>query len=320
MRKVAYTVVVLLLTVRSGVVVADGPSAGPSPRQQVTSKEQAAAEQPASLEQKISPEQQAAAEKLGLPATITNSIGMKLVLIPAGEFMMGSSESPEELTRMYAKWKAKPKWFSGDQSQHRVRITKSFYMGMYEVTQKEYKAVVGGNPSTFTGSVRPVEGVSWEDAVEYCRKLSARENVTYRLPTEAEWEYACRADSTTQYSFDDSAAGLGRHAWLGDNSSSTTHPVGQKRPNAWGLYDMHGNVWELCADWYDEGHFKSGLVDDPTGPATGSFRVFRGGGWRDSAADCRTAVRLRILPVGFDSCLGFRIVAVPSASPVGGRR
>ncbi|MDG2221300.1 MAG: formylglycine-generating enzyme family protein, partial [Rubripirellula sp.] len=166
------------------------------------------------------------------------------------------------------------------------------------------------------GSQNPVETVSWEDAVEFCRKLSElpKEKAAghvYRLPTEAEWEYACRAATTTKYSFGDDGSQLGEYAWLEGNADSKTHPVGEKNPNAWGLYDMHGNVFEWCQDWY--GDYSSDMVTDPTGASAGSGRVIRGGCWSLSAEDCRSAIRDRDLPsyrYFFDG--GFRVACVPS--------
>ncbi len=228
---------------------------------------------------------------------------MKLVLIPAGEFMMGSpaTEAGRE----------------SDEQQHRVRITKSFHLGVHEVTQEAYERVMGTTPSRFKGPQHPVDTVSWNNAVEFCDKLSALPEEkaagrTYRLPTEAEWEYACRAGSTTRYSFGDNPADLGDHAWFKENSSVTTHPVGEKRPNAWGLYDMHGNVWEWCADWYDEGYYKSSPVDDPAAPSVGSDRVTRGGSWDFAATGCRAADRDKRLPGVRNLGLGFRVAAVVS--------
>jgi formylglycine-generating enzyme required for sulfatase activity len=184
---------------------------------------------------------------------VTNSIGMKLRLIPAGEFMMGSPGAERS---------------DDDETQHRVTLTKPFYLGVTEVTQEQYQKVMGTNPSQFKGPQNPVEKVSCADAVEFCRKLSAMPaektaGHVYRLPTEAEWEYACRAGTTTSYSFGDSVLQLSEYGWLNDNSYSSTHPVGEKKPNAWGLYDMHGNVWEWCQDWHGA---------DPSGFGDGSNR------------------------------------------------
>jgi formylglycine-generating enzyme required for sulfatase activity len=154
--------------------------------------------------------------------------------------------------------------------------------------------VMGTNPSNFKGSQNPVEKVSWDDAVEFCRNLSAmpaekKAGYIYRLPTEAEWEYACRAGTTTEYSFGDSDSALGDYAWYDENSGRTTHPVGGKKPNPWGLYDMHGNVFEWCQDWH--GDYPSGSVTDPTGAAVGSYRVYRGGSWDYYSGVCRSAIR-----------------------------
>ena len=236
---------------------------------------------------------------------VTNSIGMKLRLIPAGEFMMGSPET--ESDRL------------DTETQHRVSITKPFYLGVTEVTQEQYEKVMGTNPSNFyfLGPQNPVENVSWTDAVEFCRKLSAMPaektaGHLYRLPTEAEWEYACRAGTTTAYGFGDDLSPLerrsrvGDYGWFEDNSDSTTHPVGEKKPNAWGLYDMHGNVYEWCQDRY--GDYPSGSATDPTGATSGSYRVFRGGGWYDYAGYCRSASRDWGTPVNRGSLLGFRVL------------
>ena len=242
----------------------------------------------------------------GLSVEITNSIGMKLRLIPAGEFMMGSPED-------------------GMAPQHKVRITKSFYVGVYEVTQAEYEKLMGENPSRFSKggggaeevsgedtSSHPVENVRWEDAVAFCERLSAEEGKTYRLPTEAEWEYACRAGSTTRYSFGDDEESLGEYVWHTGNSDDKPHSVGKKKPNAWGLHDMHGNVWEWCADWY--GLYASEEVSDPSGPETGTSRVSRGGCWGSAAETCRAAFRIGSEPWNRDDDLGFRVAAVPSST------
>jgi formylglycine-generating enzyme required for sulfatase activity len=197
-----------------------------------------------------------------------DSIGMEFKLIPAGTFTMGEKNKARDVT-----------------------LTKPFKMGVHEVTQAQYEQVMKNNPSSFKGAENPVEQVSWEDAVEFCRKLSelsaekAAGNV-YRLPTEAQWEYACRAGTTTQFSFGDDESDLGDYAWYRENSASKAHPVGGKQPNAWGLYDMHGNVCEWGQDWHGD---SSGAVTDPTGPADGSGRVIRGGGWDFIAEICRSA-------------------------------
>ena len=246
------------------------------------------------------------------PNTITNSIGVKLVLIPKGTFMMGSPESEEGHQR-------------NNETQHEVTISKDFYLGVHEVTQAQYEKVMGKNPSHFQGAkVRnenadlPVEQVSWDDAVEFCKKLSElpdekKSGRVYRLPTEAEWEYACRAGSKTAYSFDDEEGLLPEYGWFSRNSSRRTHTVGLLEPNAWGLHDMHGNVWEWCSDWYEE--YPKGAVSDPTGPKEGSFRVYRGGSWSYVAAYCRSSSRSRDAPDFRFHDLGFRLALSSSGIP-----
>jgi formylglycine-generating enzyme required for sulfatase activity len=243
------------------------------------------------------------------PKEITNSIGMKLVLIPKGIFMMGSPESEEGRQK--------------DETQHEVTISKDYYLGVTEVTQGQYEMVMGTNPSYFrvgrisgSRSNHPVEQVSWGDAVEFCKKLSdlpeeKAAGRVYRLPTEAEWEYACRAGSKTAYSFGESSKSLGDYAWFDVNSQ--THPVGEKKANAWGLYDMHGNVLEWCSDWY--GEYPKDAVSDPRGPKEGSRRVDRGGGWFYEAADCRSANRVGLDPSTHSIYFGFR-VALSSDSDI----
>jgi formylglycine-generating enzyme required for sulfatase activity len=231
---------------------------------------------------------------------ITNSIGMRLVLVPAGEFLMGSPDSDDMANGNIEK------------PQHRVRLTQPFYLGVYPVTQEEYERVVGTNPSHFQGDLRrPVEQVSWDDAVAFCQELSALEGVEYRLPTEAEWEYTCRAGSTTRWCFGDSEAGLGDHAWYFGNSGGATHTVGEKKPNAWGLHDMHGNIWEWCADFVSK--YGEAPSTDPQGPRTGSNRVYRGGGWDCGGGYCRSADRFGDAPSCRSINLGFRVARSPSA-------
>ncbi len=231
--------------------------------------------------------------------TMTNSIDMLLVEIPAGEFLMGSSDSDRDAS-------------SAEKPKRRVRITQPFFLGVYPVTQAQWERVMGSNPSRFKGPDHPVERVSWNDCQEFIRRLNdlpGERGVVYRLPTEAEWEYACRAGSTTVYSFGDSAASLGDYAWYVSNSGRKTHPVGQKKPNSWGLYDMHGNVWEWCQDWHDSGYYAAAAspINDPTGPIAGSNRVIRGGSWGSHARYCRSANRNGHTPSrrGYD--LGFRL-------------
>ncbi|MEW5911076.1 MAG: bifunctional serine/threonine-protein kinase/formylglycine-generating enzyme family protein [Thermodesulfobacteriota bacterium] len=229
----------------------------------------------------------------------TNSVGMEFALIPAGSFMMGSPESDED-------------GYEGERPQHRVEITKPFYLGVTEVTQGQWKAVMGSNPSFFKGDEGfPVEGVSWEEAVEFTRRLNKEEGLkagTYRLPTEGEWEYACRAGSSTRYSFGDSESALGEYGWYDDNSGGRTHPVGEKEPNAWGLYDMHGNVWEWVSDWY--GSYSASPTRDPQGPSSGSGRVIRGGSWRHNPRSLRSANRFRSDPTSRDFDVGFRVARI----------
>jgi formylglycine-generating enzyme required for sulfatase activity len=245
------------------------------------------------------------------PKELTNSIGMKLVLIPKGTFMMGSPESEEGRCE--------------NESQHEVTISNDYYLGAYEVTQTQYQTVVGNNPSCYQGALvgnqnadLPVENVSLDDAVEFCKKLSElpeekKAGRVYRLPTESEWEYACRAGSKTIYSFDDEEGLLPEYGWFKRNSSQRTHTVGLLEPNAWGLYDMHGNVWEWCSDWY--GEYPKGAVSDPTGPTMGTDRVNRGGCWLYLAANCRSASRNWAKSSYQDGLLGFRVALSSSKIP-----
>lgn len=219
---------------------------------------------------------------------------MAFVKIPAGEFKMGSEKGD-----------------ANEKPVHMVRISQGFEMGQYPVTQSQWEAVMGSNPSEFKGPDRPVNRVSWEDVQEFIGRLNEREEeVTYRLPTEAEWEYACRAGSATEYFFGDDAGQLGDYAWYGDNAEGETHPVGQKKPNVWGQYDMHGNVWEWCQDWF--GGYSKEPLTNPTGPASGSGRVIRGGGWIGAAANCRSSCRIGGDPGARIDILGFRLLRTGS--------
>ncbi|MFO7902719.1 MAG: SUMF1/EgtB/PvdO family nonheme iron enzyme [Planctomycetota bacterium] len=262
-----------------------------------------------------------------LPTEVTNSVGMKLTLIPAGEFMMGRAQSSQEIVRMFDLDEDHAKYFSDESPQHRVRITKPFYLGVHEVTEEQWKAVMNTEP--WSGLSRPeqedeageegaeVPGyaashISWKEARKFCEKLSSEEGVKYRLPTEAEWEYACRAGSTAMYHFGDDVSTLGDYAWYEQNAYEAdekySHRIGQKEPNSFGLHDMHGNVWEWCQDWYGEDYYATSPANDPMGPEDGSARVHRGGSWYNTARSCRSANRSRYAPsLRSNSRLGFRV-------------
>ncbi len=196
---------------------------------------------------------------------------------------------------------------------HQVKVN-SFAIGKYPVTQAQYEAVMGTNPSHFSNNPQnPVEMVNWNDAQAFCQKLSQITGKTYRLPTEAEWEYACRAGTTTRFYFGDDAGQLEDYAWYDGNSQNTTHPVGQKKPNAWGLYDMSGNVWEWCEDdWHDN------YIGAPTDGSAwfikndnrSHHKCLRGGSWYFNPNDCRSANRLRCSPGYVNDNLGFRVACV----------
>jgi formylglycine-generating enzyme required for sulfatase activity len=258
-------------------------------------------------------EQNEYARKAKLPLVHENSLGMKLVLIPPGTFTMGSPPGEKGHDRY--------------EIQHRVTLTRGFYMGSTEVTQGQYRTATGKNPSHFKGDDRPVEMVSWHDAVGFCKKLTEQERAakkigsgdSYRLPTEAEWEYACRAGTTTPFFFGrtistDQANYDGDYVYKNGRKGvnrGQTIKAGSFPPNAYGLYDMHGNVWEWCWDRYRK--YPEEPVVDPTGPRVGSFRVSRGGSWLYGPIFCRSALRFRYDPsYRFDS-LGFRVVLVRSA-------
>ena len=275
----------------------------------------------------------------GKATEITNSIGMKLVLIPAGEFMMGSPDSD-------------PIAGSEEKPAHRVRITKPFYLGVYEVTQGEYQRVMGGNPSGFSanGAYKdtvagqdttryPVETVSWDDAVAFCQRLSdlAAERAagrSYRLPTENEWEYAARGGTRTIFPWGDSLSSqqanfngyfpirLGTPLYPRYPGGNTlegpclarTTTVGSYDQNPWGLYDTIGNVWEWCADRYAKDYYATSPASDPTGSSSATDRVLRGGGWRSDGGDCRSASRGRSVPGFRLQVYGFRVAGGRSGS------
>jgi formylglycine-generating enzyme required for sulfatase activity len=195
-----------------------------------------------------------------------------------------------------------------------VTLSRDFWLGRYEVTQGEYEAIMGKNPSHFPGDPnRPVEKVTHLDAAAYCEALTRRERAAgrlpigynYRLPTEAEWEYACRAGTTNFFSFGDATTEADRYAWTSENAETTTHPVGLKRPNPWGLHDMHGNVWEWCSDWFAP--YSPGPVTDPVGPAQSKYKVFRGGGWNQAIEFARSSNRFMMGVSNGIYFVGFRV-------------
>jgi formylglycine-generating enzyme required for sulfatase activity len=235
----------------------------------------------------------------------TNTIGMKFVLVPSGEFIMGSPEGEDPVKARLTK--------SDEVPQHQVKITHPFYEGAHEVTQEQYERIMGKNPSYDTGvgsRNNPVDCVSWKDATEFCTRLSEKEGIKYRLPTEAEWEYACRAGSKTRYCFSNEDRFLSDYAWYRDNSRRTTHPVGQKSPNAWGIYDVHGNVCEWCQDGYDPEYYAKSPIKDPQGPplADTPDAVARGGSWTSYAQTHRCACRWRAARSRGNEYIGFRVV------------
>jgi formylglycine-generating enzyme required for sulfatase activity len=248
------------------------------------------------------------------PKTLTNSVGMAFVLVPAGKFQMGSpADEPGHRTN--------------EGPVHEVVIGNPFYFDVHPVTQAAYLAVTGKNPARFAagegGPDHPVESVSWGEAVAFCQKLSERAEErsagrSYRLPTEAEWEYAARAGSSAPFAF-------GPNFGASEGNFDTAYPYGVAEPaplpgrttpatrypaTAWGLHDVHGNVWEWCADWYGEAYYATLPLRDPPGPAAGKFRVLRGGSWKNQATACRAAYRNALAPHQRDSATGFRVVLI----------
>jgi formylglycine-generating enzyme required for sulfatase activity len=293
---------------------------------------------------------------------ITNSIGMKLTLVPSGEFVMGSGESAEAtgafFTKTYGDNWLTADLFDDEHPQHRVRITNSFYLGTYHVTRGQFRQFVadtgyktdaekGNNPGAYVWNPdkkdfgffekyswrkagfeqtddHPVVNVSWNDAMAFCKWLSRKEGKTYRLPTEAEWEYACRAGTATRWYCGDDPETLAK---VGNVTDATflakflvwpytlkasdgyvfTSPAGSFQPNAFGLYDMHGNACQWCADWYDEGYYAKSPANDPIGPDSGDGRVLRGGSWCYGPILARSASRYRTTPDKRASAVGFRV-------------
>ncbi len=228
-------------------------------------------------------------------SNVESDINIEMVYVEGGTFTMGcTSEQGGDC-------------YNDEKSTHQVTIS-SFYIGKYEVTQAQWKEIMGSNPGSFKGDNLPVENVSWNDVQEFIRKLNAKTGKTYRLPTEAEWEFAARGGNQSRHYQYSGSNTLGDVAWYYDNSGSKTHAVGSKRPNELGIYDMSGNVWEWCSDWY--GDYSSGSQTNPKGPNSGSSRMYRGGSWYGSAEFCRVANRGYYDP-DFRYCsIGFRLVLV----------
>jgi formylglycine-generating enzyme required for sulfatase activity len=308
-------------------------------------------------------QQEAWAKYLRQPPELINSIGMKLKLIPASEFMMGGEESAEAMTTYFKRTYSldfKAENYKDEYPPHRVRITQPFYLGIYHVTRGQFQHFVndqgyktdaekdgkGGygtndegkweqkpeytwrNPGFPQTDEHPVVNVSWNDAVAFCEWLSRKEGKTYRLPTEGQWEYACRAGTMMRYYSGDDSETLAQVGNVADATAKAkfpswktieakdgyvfTAPVGQFRPNAFGLYDMHGNAWQWCQDWYRGDYYAVSPTDDPKGPDSGSNRVLRGGGWFSIARLCRAAGRIHYEPGHRDDNLGFRVCRVPA--------
>jgi len=291
---------------------------------------------------KVSKEQGAAAGKFGVPVAMTNSIGMRFVLIPPGTFQMGSADSAEEVRAKCIGVTANPDWAEDEHPVHEVTFTRPFYMGIHEVDAKRLEMVAPrpsetkeqktANQKRRRGDPRartpiPALNVWWPEAVQFCEELSQREGRTYRLPTEAEWEYACRAGTTTPFHY-------GEIMFTNQVNCNCYFPYGEKAkatdswdrrrkamqpgsfpPNAWGLHDMHGNVAEWCADWY--GAYSAEEQADPKGPSSGTERVVRGGSWYNSPAVCRSAKRAANAPTDSAGGIGFRVVVEPVAHAIG---
>jgi len=240
------------------------------------------------------------AAKLGRAVEWANSIGMKFRLIPAGEFIMGSRNGQP------------------DETPHRVRLTRPFYMGCFEVTRAHWETVTGKKLSdAFPGPEVPINQITWYDATSFIKKLNTQEGVEYRLPTEAEWEFAARAGSTTAYPGGDTEQDLAKAGWYAANDGGTLHPAGQKAANAFGLHDMNGNAWEWCEDFYDANYYAVSPIENPTGPplSTYRYRVLRGGAAFFDANFCRSTARNYYQDSRTTKLIGFRIVLPVTTKP-----
>jgi len=260
--------------------------------------------------------QHSEAQRLGVAPIIQSAIGMRLVLIPRGEFIMGSRKSGRDLAIMFGGSNLSPDWFRSEFPAHRVRISRAFYLGESELTIGQFRRFVDEFKYTTERESRsdsatsptwrtcppngtddhPVAMLSWNDVAAFCQWLQKKENRVVRLPTEAEWEYACRAGSEGVFCCGDSDQRLSSYAWFDSSSGVYPERVRQKRPNAWGLYDMHGNVWEWCQDWYSNEYYGRSPVDDPPGPSSGRSRIIRGGSYCEPSYNLRCSNRNWLAP------------------------
>ena len=227
-----------------------------------------------------------------LKEDLGKNINIEMILIPDGTFKMGSPETEKDRNE--------------NETLHKVTITKSFFLGIYTVTQEQWEAVMGNNPSNTKGSNFPVTNISWEDCQDFINKLNSKTKGGYRLPTEAEWEYACRAGTTTRYSFGDTITLIDANYY--DSKIAKPVAVGSYKPNGFGFYDMHGNVWELCEDWYGDYPL---TATDPVGPEMGEYRIIRGGSGVILGEDARSSFRGLFTPTHGVFFFGFRLAKTP---------
>ena len=281
--------IAMVLFLVGAVTLIEGCSNGKDPQE----KEEPAVEKVASVSNEKDITKEPTKKESSGKEEVTDlgkDVKLEMILIPAGKFVMGSPESE--------------KGRSKGETQHEVTFTKAFYMGKYEVTQEQWESVMGNNPSIkIKGARLPVTNVSWNDCQDFIKKLNAKTNGGYRLPTEAEWEYACRAGTTTKYSVGDKITP--KDANYRDSKIGEPVAVGSYKPNAFGLYDMHGNVWEWCEDWYAD--YQAGAVTDPKGPATGERRVLRGGSFNFYVWNTRSSFRFNLSPTSRYLFYGFRL-------------